>query len=56
MMLGGSDGLGRKLTDAAMLFRAADVYAILCVIGLLGYTSNLVLLFAEHRLLPWVRA
>jgi NitT/TauT family transport system permease protein len=56
MLGGGQDGLGRRLSDAAMLFRTADAYAILCVIGLLGYVSNIIFLSAEYRLLPWVRA
>jgi NitT/TauT family transport system permease protein len=56
MMLGGEPaGLGRRLTDAAMLFRTADAYALLCVIGLLGFGSNAVFQSAERRLLPWVR-
>jgi ABC-type nitrate/sulfonate/bicarbonate transport system permease component len=55
MLGGGTDGLGRKLTDAAMLFRTTDVYAILCVIGLLGYVSNVAFQFIEQSFFPWLR-
>jgi ABC-type nitrate/sulfonate/bicarbonate transport system permease component len=52
-MLTGQDGLGTLILRAARAFRAADLFAGVILLGLLGYASAEALAFAESRLLRW---
>ena len=52
-MLTGRDGLGNWILLAARSFRAADLYAGVILLGLLGYISAQGLAWAEARLLRW---
>lgn len=46
-------GLGSRILLAARAFRAPDIFAGVIMLGLIGLVSNVVLTFAERRLLRW---
>ncbi|MBI0538787.1 ABC transporter permease [Roseomonas sp. KE2513] len=52
-MLAGQQGLGTAILLAGRSFRAADIFAGLILLGLIGLISNLVLEAIEQRLLRW---
>lgn len=52
-MLTGQDGLGTWILRAARSFRAADLFAGVILLGLLGYLSSQMLAFVESRALRW---
>jgi len=52
-MLTGQDGLGTWILRAARAFRAADLFAGVILLGLLGYLSAQALSLVESRLLRW---
>lgn len=52
-MLTGQDGLGNWILLAARSFRAADLYAGVILLGMLGYVSAQILSIAEAKLLRW---
>lgn len=54
-MLVGQQGLGTWILLAGRSYRAADVFAGIALLGLLGYVSSLLLSLAEMRLLRWQR-
>jgi len=52
-MLAGETGLGTGILLASRSFRAADLYAGVLLLGLIGFISNYALLLVETRLLAW---
>jgi ABC-type nitrate/sulfonate/bicarbonate transport system permease component len=54
-MLASQDGLGLAILQAARSFHAADLFASVALLGVLGLASNTVLHALEHRLLAWKR-
>ncbi|HEV2570212.1 MAG TPA: ABC transporter permease [Beijerinckiaceae bacterium] len=46
-------GVGYDIFMAQRLYRSADLYAGLIVIGMIGFFINQLLLISERRLLPW---
>lgn len=54
-LVGSRNGVGRALTVATQSFEYARVWAIIVLLGLLGYLLNAGLLALENRLLAWHR-
>lgn len=52
-MLTGQDGLGTWILRAARSFHAADLFAGVILLGLLGYLSSQLLSLVESRVLRW---
>lgn len=52
-MLASQEGLGSAILLAARSFRAAELYAGVALLGLIGLVSNLLLSLAERRALRW---
>jgi len=52
-MLASQQGLGTSILQAARSFRAADLFAGVALLGLIGLVSNALLSMAEHRVLRW---
>ena len=53
MFIGTSVGLGRRIVDFQIVYAIADMYAIIIMVGLLGYALNRALQTLEHRFLFW---
>ena len=54
-MIGGSVGLGYYITIWSTRFSFANVYAAICVIGILGFVLDQLLLMARRRIVYWQR-
>jgi ABC-type nitrate/sulfonate/bicarbonate transport system permease component len=54
-MLTSQDGLGSTILQAARSFRAADLFAGVVLLGLIGFASSLLLDALERSLLRWRR-
>ena len=54
-MLSGMAGLGHNIIIAARSFRAADLYAGIIVLGVVGYLTNVALERVERHMLRWRR-
>lgn len=54
-MIASQGGLGQAILLAARAFRASELFAGIVLLGLIGFVSNGLLAFAEHRLLRWQR-
>jgi sulfonate transport system permease protein len=52
-MLAAQDGLGCVILLAARSFNAPRLYAAIILLALVGATANLMILFAERRLMAW---
>lgn len=52
-MLAGVDGLGQWIIQTGRMFRAADVFAGVLLLAVVGILSSLLLGVAEQRLLRW---
>lgn len=52
-ILSAQQGLGHGLLMASRAFRAADLFAGIAVLGLIGLASNTLLLAVQRRLLAW---
>lgn len=52
-MLAGVDGLGQWIIQTGRMFRAADVFAGVLLLAVIGIISATLLGLAEHRLLRW---
>lgn len=53
LLPGTEDGVGFQLTDAQSRFDLLTVWAVMVLLGLIGYLLNACLLAAERRLLAW---
>ncbi len=54
-MLASQQGLGTAIVMAARSFRAAELFAGVALLGVIGFVSNALLGAAERRLLRWQR-
>lgn len=54
MFIGTRTGLGMRVYDYHMMFRSAEMYATILVIGIIGYGLNKVLEITEKRLVHWI--
>jgi ABC-type nitrate/sulfonate/bicarbonate transport system permease component len=54
-MVGATDGIGLTLFNAKDSFELPDLWGVIVLLGVLGYTFNAVLLRVERRLLAWHR-
>lgn len=52
-MIGASSGLGYKILYFSRIFNINDMYAIILLIGLIGFLGNKLLLYIEKRITPW---
>ena len=50
------DGIGFELVQAQRSFRMLDAWAIVLLLGIIGYALNAVLAAIEARALAWHRA
>ncbi|HWI31372.1 MAG TPA: ABC transporter permease [Microbacterium sp.] len=54
-MVGASDGIGYFIVQAQRTFALADMWSGIILLGLLGYTLNLIFSVVERRVLAWHR-
>jgi ABC-type nitrate/sulfonate/bicarbonate transport system permease component len=54
-MVGGTDGIGYRLFTAKDSFQLPDMWSVIVLLGLLGYTFNALLLALERHVLFWHR-
>lgn len=52
-MLAAQEGLGTAILQAARSFRAADLFAGVALLGMIGFASNMLLSLCERRMLSW---
>lgn len=52
-MLASQEGLGQAILLAARSFHSAELFAGVALLGLIGFVSNALLSWAEHRVLRW---
>jgi ABC-type nitrate/sulfonate/bicarbonate transport system permease component len=52
-LLGATDGIGYQLSAAKNQFHYLDMWAIVVLLGVLGYLFNTILLAVERRVLRW---
>ena len=52
-MIAGLEGLGQWVLLAARIYRSADIFAGVILLGAIGVTANAVLSAIERRLLGW---
>ena len=53
MFIGSSDGLGKRIIDAQMIFNMPEMYASIFAAGALGYVMNLLFTLIEARFVHW---
>lgn len=53
MQIGADKGLGQRLFDAYSRNATPDLYAVMLVLGVIGYVSNRLFVLAERRLVFW---
>lgn len=53
MFIGSSDGLGKRIIDAQMVFNMPEMYASIFAAGALGYVMNALFTFIEARFVHW---
>ncbi|WP_108658842.1 ABC transporter permease [Acuticoccus kandeliae] len=53
MFIGSSDGLGRRIINAQMIFDMPEMYASIFAAGALGYAMNLIFVGIERRFVHW---
>jgi ABC-type nitrate/sulfonate/bicarbonate transport system permease component len=53
MIMGTNVGLGKRIFDAAMVYKISEMYATILVAGLLGYASNKLFVLLENRVIHW---
>jgi ABC-type nitrate/sulfonate/bicarbonate transport system permease component len=54
-MVGGTDGIGYQLFTTKDAFQLPDMWSIIVLLGVLGYTCNALLLGLERHVLAWQR-
>jgi ABC-type nitrate/sulfonate/bicarbonate transport system permease component len=52
-LLAAQEGLGTAVLHAARSYRAADLYAGILLLGMIGLVSNYGLAVADKRILAW---
>lgn len=53
MFIGTRTGLGMRIYDFHLMFRSAEMYASVLVVGLIGYALNKIIEIAERRFVHW---
>jgi NitT/TauT family transport system permease protein len=53
MLMGSKAGLGRRIFDAHFTLQIADMYAVIIVVGMIGYALNRIVLLGERRIVHW---
>jgi len=53
MIVSGTAGLGQKILDDMVVYNLTEMYAIILIIGLLGYFSNKIFSIVENKLIHW---
>lgn len=53
MFMGSELGLGQRLTDAYTKYRIAELYAVILIIGLIGFGANRLFQAVEQRTIHW---
>jgi len=53
MFIGTRSGLGMRIYDYHLMFRSAEMYASILVVGLMGYALNKAIELAERRFVHW---
>jgi len=53
MFIGTRTGLGMRIYDFHLMFRSAEMYASVLVVGIIGYALNKILEVAENRFVHW---
>ncbi len=53
MFIGSTDGLGKRIIDAQMIFNMPEMYASIFAAGALGYVMNLLFTVLEKRFVHW---
>lgn len=53
MFIGTRTGLGMRIYDFHLMFRSAEMYASVLVVGLIGYALNKIIEVAERRFVHW---
>lgn len=54
MFMGSKYGLGQRVTEAYTTYAIQELYAIILLTGIFGYTFNRIFVKIENRLVPWV--
>lgn len=54
MFIGGKAGLGIRLYDTYSINAVPDMYAVLLLVGIIGYGLNVAFLFLERRAAFWI--
>jgi sulfonate transport system permease protein len=54
MFLGASNGLGKAIYDYYLAYRVPEMYAVIILLGLVGFLANWGFGYLEHRLLYWL--
>jgi NitT/TauT family transport system permease protein len=53
MILGSDAGLGKRILDCSMVYNMSEMYAVIIIIGLLGWLSNKMAVLAEEKIVHW---
>ncbi len=53
MFIGTKQGLGRKIYDYHLSYRIADMYALIIIVGMIGYLLNKLIRLFEKRVFHW---
>lgn len=53
MFIGTQSGLGMRIYDFHLMFRSAEMYATILVVGIMGYVLNKGIEVAERRFVHW---
>lgn len=53
MLMGSKAGLGRRIFDAHFTLAIPDMYAVIILVGIIGYVLNRLVLSAERRVVHW---
>jgi len=53
MFIGTNTGLGMRIYDYHLMFRSAEMYAAIFVVGVIGYFLNKIIEIAESRFVHW---
>ncbi len=54
MFLSATSGLGRQIYDFYLAYRVPEMYAVIILLGLLGFGANKLCLVFEHRMAFWL--
>ncbi|MEZ6035887.1 MAG: ABC transporter permease subunit [Planctomycetota bacterium] len=56
MFMGSQLGVGQRVFEAYNTYAIADLYALVLLVGIMGYSLNAAFVRLEARLVPWVGA